>query len=219
MTVTGNSILYTDSNGQSLASPIEISTGGPQGRVQVAAKFGSAKKDESQDEDGESNGQDHTPQKQVPKRKSWRKNDSIWALVSQWIVEHQIGMKRAPRLLNSILLMSVGLAVNLLLLLAMTHLCFPRARRQTRKFFQLSYYNHSSGKYTLGQDDIFIASYWIVVLTGLRAAVMDYALMPLAKAAGIEKKKDRVRFVEQAWIFIYGAVFFSLGMVRFLTVH
>lgn len=65
----------------------------------------------------------------------------------------------------------------------------------------------------MGQDDISMVAYWIVVLTGLRAAVMDYVLMPLAQTAGIEKQKEKVRFSEQAWIFIYYAGFFSLGMV------
>lgn len=115
--------------------------------------------------------------------------------------------------------MSLGLAINLLLLLAMTHLCFDRARRHTRKFFQLSYYNHSTGKYTLGQDDICMVSYWIVVLTGLRAAVMDYVLVPLAQAAGVEKKNHQIRFAEQAWVLIYATVFFSLGMVNLNSVE
>lgn len=109
---------------------------------------------------------------------------------------------------------SSGLAVNLLILLALTHLCFPRARRHTRKFFQLSYYNPVSGKYTLGWDDLPLVLYWIVVFTGLRAAVMDYVLEPLAFMAGIEKKKEKVRFAEQAWIFLYDTAFWSLGMVR-----
>ena len=55
--------------------------------------------------------------------------------------------------------------------------------------------------------------YWIVVFTGLRVAVMDYILMPLAEAANISKKKERIRFAEQAWIFIYDGAFWSLGMV------
>ena len=110
-------------------------------------------------------------------------------------------------------LLHSGLAVNLLMLLALTHLCFPRARRHTRKFFQLSYYNPPSGKYTLGWDDLPLVFYWIIVFTGLRAAVMDYMLEPLAHAAGIEKKKGKVRFAEQAWGFLYGTAFWSLGMV------
>jgi len=116
--------------------------------------------------------------------------------MSQWIVEHQI-----------------GLAVNLLLLLFMTHICFPRARPHTRKFFTLSYYNPLSSKYTLGQDDLCMVTFWIVTLTGLRAAVMDYVLAPIAQASGIKKQKERVRFAEQAWIFIYGTVIFSLGLL------
>lgn len=107
----------------------------------------------------------------------------------------------------------VGLAVNLLMLLALTHLCFPRARRHTQKFFQLSYHNPSSGKYTIGWDDLPLVFYWIIVFTGLRAAVMDYVLEPLAQAAGIDKKKDKVRFAEQAWIFIYYTASWCLGMV------
>lgn len=112
-----------------------------------------------------------------------------------------------------------GLAVNLLLLLFMTHICFPRARPHTRKFFALSCYNPLSSKYTLGQDDLCMVTFWIVALTGLRAAVMDYVLAPIAQASGIKKQKERVRFAEQAWIFIYGTVIFSLGLVRLLQLR
>jgi len=68
----------------------------------------------------------------------------------------------------------------------------------------------------LGWDDIFMVFYWITVFTGLRAAVMDYLLVPLAQRAGIGKKKEKVRFAEQAWIFIYYGAFWSLGMVSSL---
>ena len=113
------------------------------------------------------------------------------------------------------LIEDAGVAVNLLMLLALTHMCFPRARRHTRKFFQLSYFNPSSGKYTLGWDDLPLVFYWIIVFTGLRATVMDYVLVPLAQLAGIEKKKEKVRFAEQAWIFLYSSAFWSLGMVYY----
>lgn len=109
---------------------------------------------------------------------------------------------------------SAGLAINLLMLLALTHLCFPRSRRHTRKFFQLSYYNPVSRKYTLGWDDLPLVLYWIVVFTGLRVAVMDYVLEPLAHMAGIQKKKAKIRFAEQAWALLYATAFWSLGMVR-----
>ena len=42
---------------------------------------------------------------------------------------------------------------------------------------------------------------------------MDYILEPLAYTAGIEKKRDKVRFAEQAWMFLYASAFWSLGMV------
>ena len=43
--------------------------------------------------------------------------------------------------------------------------------------------------------------------------MLDYILEPLAAMAGIEKKKDKVRFAEQAWVFLYDSSFWSLGMV------
>jgi acyl-CoA-dependent ceramide synthase len=108
------------------------------------------------------------------------------------------------------------------MLLAMTHLCFPRARRHTRKFFKLSYYNPDSGEYCAGWNDAWMVSYWVVVFTGLRAAVMDYILMPLAKKGGVKAGRTQIRFAEQAWLVIYCSVFFTLGMVSrslfFLTV-
>jgi acyl-CoA-dependent ceramide synthase len=92
-------------------------------------------------------------------------------------------------------------------------MCFPKARRHTRKFLELSYYNPDSEEYTLGWNDACMVFYWIVLFTGLRASVMDYVLTPFAQWAGIEKKKDLTRFAEQAWLLIYYSVFWSIGMV------
>ena len=153
-----------------------------------------------------------------PKRKGKRKYDSLLAVFCQWVVDHQIGLWKPAVSACAHSHTSLGLAVNLLMLLALTHLCFPRARRHTRKFFQLSYHNASSGKYTIGWDDLPLVFYWIVVFTGLRAAVMDYILEPLAHLAGIDKKKEKVRFAEQAWIFIYYTASWCLGMVGFQEV-
>lgn len=108
----------------------------------------------------------------------------------------------------------VGLSVNLLMLLFLTHLSFPRARRHTRKFFELSYYNPNSGEYYAGWNDAWMVFYWIVVFTGIRAAVMDYLLAPFAKKAGAKTERDQTRFAEQAWLLIYYSVFWTLGMVR-----
>ncbi|KAI4113307.1 MAG: hypothetical protein LQ345_005686 [Seirophora villosa] len=133
--------------------------------------------------------------KKNTRRKGRRKSESILASLCQLIVEHQI-----------------GLAVNLLTLLAMTHACFPRARHHTRKFYRLSYYNPSSGKYALGWDDSFLVIYWIIVFTGLRAGFMDHILTPLAQMLGLEKKKEKTRFAEQTWVLTYYIFFWPLGM-------
>ncbi|KAL8821073.1 MAG: hypothetical protein Q9223_000835 [Gallowayella weberi] len=124
-----------------------------------------------------------------------RKNDSILDSLYQFIASHQI-----------------GLAANLLALLMMTHACFPRARSHTRKFWQMSYYNPTSKKYALGWDDSFLVVFWLVLFTGLRAVVMDSVLTPLAHMLGLNDKKEKTRFAEQAWVLIYDTTFWSLGM-------
>ena len=91
---------------------------------------------------------------------------------------------------------------------------FPRARRHTRKFFELSYLNSESGEYQAGWNDAWMVCFWIVVFTGLRASVMDYILTPLAKRGGVKSQRDLKRFAEQAWLLLYYSVFWPLGMVR-----
>ena len=104
--------------------------------------------------------------------------------------------------------------MNLLLLLFLTHLCFPRARRHTRKFFELSYYNPESGRYALGWNDLFLVVNSIVTFTGLRVACMEYVFIPFAERRRIGGKKVKTRFAEQTWIFVYYIIFWPLGMVR-----
>lgn len=58
-----------------------------------------------------------------------------------------------------------------------------------------------------------MVSFWIVVFTGLRVAVMEYILAPLAQYGGIRMGKDKLRFAEQAWMLTYYCVFWTLGMV------
>ena len=109
----------------------------------------------------------------------------------------------------------LGLSINLVLLHALTHISFPRARHSTRKFYQLSYYDPATGKYAAGWDDLYMVLYSIIVLTGLRAATLDYILLPLAHSSGVTRRKEKIRFAEQAWILVYGSIFWSLGMVIF----
>jgi acyl-CoA-dependent ceramide synthase len=77
----------------------------------------------------------------------------------------------------------------------------------------MSYRDPDSGMYARGWDDMYLVFFYIVVFTGLRAAVMDYLLTPLAKMGGIRSQKLRTRFAEQSWLVLYCAVIWSLGMV------
>ena len=107
----------------------------------------------------------------------------------------------------------LGISAYLLALLALIHLVVPHSQHYTRKFFLISYYNVSTGLHALGWDDICFVFFWIIVFTGMRCSIMDYVLTPMARRAGIRKKKTQVRFAEQAWILLYPGVFWSFGMV------
>ncbi|TVY48560.1 Sphingosine N-acyltransferase-like protein [Lachnellula occidentalis] len=131
----------------------------------------------------------------LPHRRAKRKVDGPLEIFCGFITEHQI-----------------GLAVNLLTLLSLTHLCFPRARRHTRKFFELSYLNFESGEYCAGWNDAWMVFFWITVFTGLRAAVIDHILIPFAKKGGVKTARDQTRFAEQAWLLVYYTIFWPLGM-------
>lgn len=108
----------------------------------------------------------------------------------------------------------LGISVNLVLLLFLTHFFFPRARRRTSKFFHLSYYNPETKLYGCGTEDLPFVALWVVILTGLRVAIMDYILDPLARLGGIKSRKGLVRFKEQGWLIVYYTGSWSLGMVR-----
>ncbi|KAK4244211.1 TLC domain-containing protein [Corynascus novoguineensis] len=127
-------------------------------------------------------------------RRLKRKNEGPMKQLTRWFVNNQIGF-----------------SFNMLALLFLAH-GMPRARDYTAKYFNLSYYNPSTGNYGLGWADGHVVLFCIVLLTGLRAATMEYILAPFAKAQGISKRKDITRFSEQAWMSIYYAVFWPLGL-------
>ncbi|KAF1945581.1 longevity assurance proteins LAG1/LAC1 [Clathrospora elynae] len=106
----------------------------------------------------------------------------------------------------------IGISVNLLSLLVLTHMIFPRARSRTTKFFQMSYYNPDTNLYGCGTDDLPFVILWTVVFTGLRVSVMEYLLDPLARLGGVRTKKGLDRFKEQAWLIIYDTSMWALGM-------
>lgn len=115
------------------------------------------------------------------------------------------------------ILTTAGISVNLLTLLCLTHTFFPRARSRTSKFFHMSYYNPDTDMYGCGTDDLPFVLLWTVIFTGVRVAVMEYMLDPLARLGGIRTKKGLDRFKEQAWLIVYYTASWSLGMVCHTT--
>ncbi|KAG5980606.1 hypothetical protein E4U55_003852 [Claviceps digitariae] len=133
--------------------------------------------------------------KHVLVRRSKRKEDGSWKHFTRWFVRNQI-----------------SLSANLLALLFLCHNFIPKARSHTQKYFQLAYYNARSGEYGIGFEDAYFISFCIVVFTLLRAGFMEYILGPFARMQGVTKKKDQVRFTEQAWLLVYYSVFWTMGM-------
>lgn len=107
----------------------------------------------------------------------------------------------------------LGLSMNLLALLALTHVCFPKSHIYTTKFFSQSYYNPRSGEYGIGKDDYYQIFFYMTIFTALRAGTMDYVLAPLARWWGITKRKTIDRFSEQGYLVLYYAIFWPMGMV------
>lgn len=115
--------------------------------------------------------------------------------LKQWLFDHQ-----------------TGLAFTIIAPFFLAHVLMPAARPPTSKFFKLSYYNSTTGKYGAGHDDLFFVAMCIVFCIGIRAALMQHILAPLGKYCGISKKKDVTRFSEQGWMLAYYIMFWPFGM-------
>lgn len=133
-------------------------------------------------------------------RNQKRKDESLFETIRLGVVNHQL-----------------GLSINCLLLLALTHLLFPSLRATTSPYFLLSYHDAATGMYEPGRDDFKFVVLWIVIFTGLRAGTMDYVLIPWARSLGIHKKKQQIRFAEQAWLIVYYSVFYTAGIYLYVT--
>jgi acyl-CoA-dependent ceramide synthase len=128
-------------------------------------------------------------------RRVRRKDDGTLKNLTRWLLDNQ-----------------TGFSFNLIALIFLAHVCLPKARQHTLKYFTLSYYNPATGTYAHGRDDLYFIAFCVVLFTGLRAGVMEHVLAPLAKHWGISKPKDVTRFSEQAWMMIYYCVFWPLGV-------
>ncbi|KAK4624633.1 Sphingosine N-acyltransferase-like protein ALT7 [Fulvia fulva] len=141
---------------------------------------------------------DYTP----PKRRStWSTADdeSIWSWFRKIAMQHQL-----------------GLSLNVILLLTMSHVMFPSLRDITKACFQLSYPAQVEGQYSQGSRDMYFVASFVVFFTGIRAFMLDYVLIPLATKCGIGRRKGKVRFAEQAYMLIYYAIYWSWGLYLFV---
>lgn len=66
--------------------------------------------------------------------------------------------------------------------------------------------------YYKGRDDAYFIGFYFILFWFLRDASMRWLLEPLARRAGITRKRSIVRFAEQGWAFLYYSVFSTLGL-------
>lgn len=103
--------------------------------------------------------------------------ESIGGMLRKAMVDHQL-----------------GISLNLILLVVLTYLLFPSLRERAGAFFTLQYATGNSGEFSLGPKDMYLVVGCVVLFTGVRAACMDHALLPLAGVLGIRQKKAKVRY-------------------------
>lgn len=92
----------------------------------------------------------------------------------------------------------LGISVNICLLAGLSWLLFPKLRPSLEVLATLRYRtSRTSGDgevlYGQGPEDFGIVFMLMVLLTGVRAAIMDYVLMPFASACGVSKQKTKAR--------------------------
>ena len=100
-------------------------------------------------------------------------------------------------------------------MLVAIHNLYPSLSTYTAPFFQLSYYQPSTGLYVQGWDDAYFVMSSLIIFMAIRAVAIEWILQPLAARKGGLKKKASVRFAEQGWFFIYYSFIWCFGMVSF----
>jgi hypothetical protein len=105
--------------------------------------------------------------------------ESIGGMLRKAMVDHQL-----------------GISLNLILLGSLTYLLFPSLRERVGAFSTLQYPTGNAGEFTIGPRDTYLVAGFVVLFTGMRAACMDYVLLPLTGVLGIKQKKTKVRSVE-----------------------
>ena len=132
----------------------------------------------------------------LKRRKMDHEEETIGSALRKFLLQHQL-----------------GLSVNFVLLLGLTHVLFPSLRQTIKAFFTLSYpLLGREGMYGLGSQDFYLVASCVVYFTALRALILDYVLLPLAGFFGIEKRKGKTRFAEQSHLLLYYWVYWPWGL-------
>lgn len=105
----------------------------------------------------------------------------------------------------------LGLMIAPTVLLVATHICVSKS--YTSKFLLLSYYNSTTNQYGSGFEDLYFVAFCVLLLTALRAYTMTNILGPVAVKFGVKDKKIITRFSEQSWLWIWGMLIWSFGLV------
>ncbi|CAG8527442.1 4838_t:CDS:2 [Ambispora gerdemannii] len=100
------------------------------------------------------------------------------------------------------------------------YLVNPTSRNPFSKFlfiaYQIGSHDHDQMKFTKssygkGLWDLCLISFWVVVFTFTREAIMQYVLKPLGTWAEIKKSK-LTRFMEQGYVVIYYSISSAVGV-------
>ncbi|KAF9930420.1 sphingosine N-acyltransferase lag1 [Mortierella antarctica] len=102
-----------------------------------------------------------------------------------------------------------GPLVTILAILG-TYALFPNSFAKKFLFFQ--HYDSATETYEKSWEDLYFLLFWVISFTFLRAAVMTYGLVPMARRLGASTERTIQRFAEQGWICIYYSCSWVLGM-------
>lgn len=122
---------------------------------------------------------------------------------------------------RNLILITSSLLIGLYSLDHLSSCHWPQIHAVTSKFFYLQHVVDVQGGspiYDIHIDDIYFVTYWVVLLTFIRTALMQYAFIPVAKhLCNIHSRKAKLRFAEQSWSIFYYCGSFSLGFYLYYT--
>lgn len=97
----------------------------------------------------------------------------------------------------------------------------PKVHAVTDRFIHLQYLiekRNGDGIYDIGINDIYYVIHWVVLLTFLRAFLMNWCFDPCAKRlCNIHSRKAKTRFSEQSWSIFYYCCSFAFGFYLYRT--